>query len=237
MEERDIIKIWKKESDKSKNEKPITMETIENLVKLRSVKAAKKIRWDLYISLVFYFAGIILTTYAAVLYQSNIWLKWILPVMVLVLILLLIQNIVLIKKYNSLKSLDISLREKVSGIISYFKGGYKLWQFFYPIGMIILVFSVPLLIDYQDGIYRINHPFEFIVVMIVMLTFMYLPAFYTRNVYLQDLENCLKNLDEQEYTTIDKTLKRHRIFLLLFGIGLFLLVLGSLVAWYYFAAK
>jgi flagellar biosynthesis protein FlhB len=237
MEEKDIIKIWKKESDKSNNEKPITMETIENIVKLKSGKASKKIRWDLYISLVLYIAGIILTTYAAVLYRAHNYLKWVLPVMILVLIVFLIQNIILIKKYNSLKSLDISLREKVSGIIRYYKGGHKLWQLLYPVGMLILVFNVSLLIDYDNGNFRINHPLEFILVMVVAFIFMYFPMQYTHNVFLQDLENCLRNLDEHDYLSNEKSIKRYRIFLMLFIIGLVLLVLGSLVAWYFFARK
>jgi hypothetical protein len=237
MEEKDIIKIWKKESDKSNNEKSITMETIENLVKLRSRKVTRKIRWDLYFSLAIYIAGLVLTTYTSVLYRSHIYLKWVLPVMVLILILLLIQNFILIKNYNSLKSLDISLREKLSGIIRYFNGGYKLWQFLYPIGMLILVFSVPLLIDYQDGIYRINHPFEFIAVMAVMLILMYGPVLYTRSAYLQDLENCLRNLDEQEYSSNEKMMRRFRIFLIIFAIGIALLVIGTMVLWYYSSGK
>jgi hypothetical protein len=157
--------------------------------------------------------------------------------MILVLIVLLIQNIILIKKYNSLKSLDISLREKVSGIIRYYKGGHKLWQLLYPVGMLILVFNVSLLIDYDNGNFRINHPLEFILVMVVAFIFMYFPMQYTHNVFLQDLENCLRNLDEHDYLSNEKSIKRYRIFLMLFIIGLVLLVLGSLVAWYFFARK
>jgi hypothetical protein len=237
MEEKDIIKIWNKGTDKLNDDKPITMETIENLVKLRSKKVTKKIRWDLYFSLVIYIAGITLTAYAAALYRSHIYLKWALPVMLLILIVLLIQNIIIIKNYGSLKSLDINLREKVSGIIRYFNGGYKLWQLLYPIGMLILVFIVPLLIDYQDGIYRINHPFEFIAVMAVMLILMYGPVFYSRSAYLQDLENCLRNLDEQEYSSNEKIMRRFRIFLIIFAIGIALLVIGTMVLWYYSSGK
>lgn len=235
MEEKDIIKIWKKGSDKLNKEKPITMETIETLVKSRSGKVAGRIRWDLYFSLTCYVAGLILTSYASALYKSHAYLGWILPAMVLVLILLLIQNIQLLINYPKLKTLDISLRDKVSGIIRYFRGGFSMWQLFYPIGMMILVFNVTLLIDYQDGIYRINHPIEFIVVQILMYIFIYFPLKYARRFYLLDLEICLKNLDEQAYTSIEKITRRHRRIILFFVIGLVLLVLGSLVMWYIYS--
>jgi len=237
MEEKDIIKIWKKGFNKSNNKKPITMETIENLVKLRSGKVTGKIRWDLYFSLCCFILGLIITIYASILYQSHTYLKWILPGMVFILITLIVLDIILIKNHKGLQSLDVNLKDKVSGIIRYFRKGYGLWHLVYPIGMIILVFSVPLLIDYQDGIFRINHPFEFVAIMVIMYVFMYFPMRYTRNVYLQDLENCLKNLDEQEYLSIEKTIRQHRIFLIIFGIGLLLLVLGSFVAWYIYSGK
>jgi Ca2+/Na+ antiporter len=237
MEEKDIIKIWKKGYNKSNNDKPITMETIEILVKSRARKVTGKIRWDLYFSLVLYILGSGITAYAAVLYQSHTYLKWILPGGFFLLILLIIQNIVLIRKHQTLKAMDISLRDRVSGIIRYFSEGYRLWQLVYPLGMMIMVLSVSLLVEYTDGSFRINHPFEFVAVMVIMYIFIYFPMRYTRNVYLQDLENCLKNLDEQEYSSIQKTFRRYRIFILIFAIGLALLVLGSLVAWYYYSGK
>jgi len=235
MEEKDIIKIWKKGYNKLNNEKPITMETIETLVKSRSGKVAGKIRWDLYFSFACYVLGLFITTYAFVLYQSHSYLKWILPGMIMVLILLLIQNIILLKNHHKLKTFDISLRDKVTAIVRYFRGEFRLWQLVYPIGLIILIFSVTLLIDYEDGAYRINQPFEFITVLVLMYVVMYFPMRYTRSVYLHDLENCLKNLDEQEYTSIEKTLRRHRIFIFIVVIGLVLLVLGSLVMWYFYS--
>ena len=235
MEEKDIIKIWKKGFDKSYNDKPITMETIENIVKLRSGKVARNIKWNLYFSLAFYIGGIFLTAYTSVLYKSHLYLKWVLPACFFILIMLLIQNIFLLKNYKELKSLDISLRERVSGIIRYFRGTYSLWQLFYPLGVIILTVCVTLLVDYQNGIFRINHPFEFLAVLVIMYAFIYFPLQYTRNVYLEDLENCLKNMDEQEYSSIEKTVRKHRIFMILFVIGLGLLVLGGFVAWFLFA--
>ena len=213
------------------------METIENLVISRSGKVTRKIRWDLYFSLGIYILGLFLTAYAAVLYQSHMYLKWVLPGGFFILIMLLIQNIVLIRNHKALKSLDINLRESVSGIIRYFRGSYRLWQLFYPMGIIILVFTVTLLVDYQDGLYRINHPLEFVIVMVVMYVFMYFPMRYTSNVYLKDLENCLQNLDEQEYLSIGSTIRRYRTFLIIFAVGLALLVLGSLVLWYISAGK
>lgn len=104
-------------------------------------------------------------------------------------------------------------------------------------GMIILVLSFTFLVDYQDGVYRINHPFEFIIVLVLMYVLMYFPMRYTRNIYLQDLENCLKNLDEQEYSSISGTIRRFRIFMIIFAVGLALLVLGSLVAWFFMQGK
>jgi len=235
MEEKDIIRIWKKGSDKLNNEKPITMETIEALVKSRSGKVTGRIRWDLYFSLACYLAGLFLTSYTSALYSSHVYLKWILPAMALVLILLLIQNIQLLIYYHKLRILDVSLRDKVTRIIRYFRGGFSIWQLVWPVGMIFLVFSVTLLIDYQEGFYRINHPFEFVAVLIVMYMLMYFPMRYTRSVNLYDLENCLKNLDEQEYTSIEKITRRHRRFMIFFAIGLALLLLGSLVMWYVYA--
>lgn len=237
MEEKDIIKIWKKGFDKSYNDKPITMETIENIVKLRSGKAARNIKWNLYFSLAFYIGGIFLTAVTSILYKSHLYLKWVLPVCFLILIVLLIQNIFLLKNYKELKSLDINLRERVSGIIRYYRGAYSLWQLLYPLGVIILTFCVTLLVDYQNGIFRINHPFEFVAVMVIMYAFIYFPLQYTRNVYLEDLENCLKNMDEQEYSSIEKTVRKLRIFMMLFTIGLGLLVLGGFVAWFLFTKK
>jgi Ca2+/Na+ antiporter len=237
MEEKDIIKIWKKGFDKSDNEKPITMETIESLVKFRSKKVTWGIRWNLYFSLGMYVIGLVLTAYASVLYQVHASLKWILPGGFFLLILLIIQVIFLIKKYNTLSLMDINLRDRVSGIIRYFGKGYHLWQLVYPLGMMFLVLSVTLLIEYQDGFFRINHPFEFVLVMIAMYVLIYFPMRYTRNVHLKDLENCLKNLDEQEYSSISSTMRRYRILLVIFVIGLVLLVLGSIVGWLYYSGK
>lgn len=237
MEEKDLIKIWKKGFDKSNNDKPITMETIENLVKLRSGKVTGKIRYDLYFSLGCYFLGLILTIYASLLYRSFNYLQWILPVIGFIILLLMVHNIILIREHNKLKMMDVGLRNMVAGIIRFFKGGYKFWQLLYPFGMIFLIFIITILIDYKEGGFRLNHPVEFIIVILLMYILMFIPMRYTRNVQLEELESCLENLDEQEYSANEKIIRRHRIFLILFAIGIALLVLGTLVLWFVTSGK
>jgi len=237
MKEQDIIKIWKQGSDKSGINQPITMETIENIAAMRSGKASKKIRWDLYFGLGANLTGLVLTICASVLYMSHIYLRLILPALCLILVLLTIHNVKLIREHKKLSVLNISLREMVSGIIRYFNGSYRLWQLLYPFGMMILVFSFTILMDYEDGTYRINHPGEFVAILVIMYAFMYIPLRYTGNVFVKDLENCLKNMDELEYTSISKVIRRHRIFLILFATGLALLVLGGIALWLSYSGK
>jgi hypothetical protein len=213
------------------------METIENLVKLRSGKVTGKIRYDLYVSLVCYILGLALTIYASVLYRSFNWLGWIIPVIGVIILALLVHNILLIREQNKLNSMNVSLHDMVSGIIQYFKGGYRLWRLAYPFGVIFLVFIISALLEYKNGGYKINHPGEFILVTVLMYVLIFIPMRYARNVNVQDLESCLKNLDEKEYSSNENIIRRHRIFLIIFAVGLALIVIGTLVLWYISAGK
>ena len=228
MELNDIKNIWKKGTVSPNNDKPLTMEAMEALINKRSKAVNLKIRFDIYFSLLLYIVSFGLTIYNTVRYIQSPNLVWILPLLALVLVLLTIQSVQLIPGLRTFALQTTSLRESVTKTISYFKNRYALWQLLFPVGVGILSYNLNIIVDYDPAGFKIYHPEVFIVVYIAMYAIIYGLFRYTRRIYITDLENCLKNLDSQEYSAIVKNIRRSRIFTAAFIIGLLILFLGGL---------
>jgi hypothetical protein len=146
----------------------------------------------------------------------------------IILILLTLQSISLIPGIYKIKIHQSSLRDSIRETIYYFKRKYALWQIIFPTAVLILIYNVGLIVDYDPAGYRVYNYDVFVITMAGVYLFTYIIFRFTRTMFVADLENCLKNLDSIDYTAIQKNIRRSRLVILAVAIGLLILALGGL---------
>jgi hypothetical protein len=228
MEFNKIKNIWKKGSVSPDNDKQFTIEAMEAFITKRSKAANLKIQFNIYFSLLLYVVTFCLCIYNFFRYLQSPNLVWILPLLAVVLALFIIQNLQLIPGINKIKIQQASLRDSIAETIYYFRKKYALWQIIFPAGVIILTYNLGFVVDYDPAGFKIYHPGVFIIVSVIMYLFIYGIYRFTSTVFLTDLENCLKNLDDIEYNVIRKNLRSSKMITAAVAIGLLVLFLGGL---------
>jgi hypothetical protein len=235
MKENELLKLWQRGNDLLENGH-LHREQIEKFLKPRVT------RLTLHISILFFMyvlaqvASLFLLSYNLYGYRGNAAMQAVSSVLILACVSFLFLDGRWFRSFKRIgrQSSDIFslLRDKTV----FFTREFEWWNLVSAATLWILSFALNTVVDNANGVYRINKPFFFAAVSIVMMAFIYVVNKVSTGMTLKETKYCLKELegalqgDEESLAQIRKRHKRFTIIAVailtvLFIIGL-LMFLG-----------
>jgi len=103
----------------------------------------------------------------------------------------------LVGRVGRLDRMDESLTQAVKGRLEFLRGKYEMWLWVCAATVLMLSWAINTLVDNADGVYRINKPWLFVGMMLVMFFGGYAVLKGAHSLVLQELRAVLEDLEAQ----------------------------------------
>ena len=138
----------------------------------------------------------------------------------------------LIYKHNSFNKLDqlgLSLHDLIVAKIHIFNKSLSLVHQAISIGLILLVFSLNLIVDNDQGNYKVNNIWLYIGFLVIAYLISVLMLHLSHNLYLKQYRTALDDLNTSKLTKMDAELRKYKWIRLFFLTIIFLGVIAGII--------
>jgi hypothetical protein len=234
MEDRDIIQAWKEETEDVLKNRRLPRSQIEALLKPKVRKAALSVDLNIVLYLIVQLAAITLIGLDLYGYRSNPLVLGLLIAMLAMCSSFLGYGVFLLSHIRQISSGSFDLATTISKRLNVYRTHYEVWMWMGAVSCLLLSYALNMLIDNNEGTYRINRPVVFVVTSLLGLLIVYMAQKATQSMttgrmkaYLEDLHNELLEKSKQ----VEEGKRRHRIRIAILVIVLtVLLILGIVMA-------
>lgn len=206
----EIKNLWKSADSQILTNESLDFETVRQAITKRSNQITSKL-------LSSFRAGIIALASSAILYSFNIYGYAGNNLMVIFCISCLILSIILllflVYQYNYFNKLDqagFSLQDLTTAKIKYCKQSLSYVHHAIAISLVLLIFSLNLIIDNNEGTYQINNTWLYIGIMIMAYLIPVVMLNLSNKLYLKQYKTVLHDLNESKLTEVIDELKKYK---------------------------
>lgn len=225
----DIKSLWKSSNDQILANESLNSEAIKQAIKAQSIgitfKLLKSIR-----------AGIAALALSVFLFGYNIYgytennVLTIFSVSGLIVSFLLFAYLIFqYNKFNKLDRSGLSLQDVIVAKIQYFKKSLSLVHHAIAAGLVLLIFSLNLLADNNDGKYQVNNIWLYIGLLVTAYLITVMMLHLTHNIYLKQYTASLDDLNKSRLTEMNAELRKHKWIRLIFLTATILSVLTGII--------
>ncbi len=230
MEKNDLITIWKEGNRKMLQDKKFDKTELETLLKPKISKATLSLNFNIFLFMAVQIVTMVLIGIDFYICRSNpIMLKVLIPMSVLS-SSFFGYGVFLLSHLHQINLSDLDLVSTIEKKLKTYRIHYEVWMWMMAVSLVFLVFALNVMMDNDQGTYRINHPFIFAGTIFFMLIIIYggqkitqLVTLRTIKAFLNDLLN--EALDRSLRIEEDKK-KYRRLLLILMIIFSVLFILG-----------
>ena len=212
----DIKSLWKSAEDQIMANESLDSETVKQAIKEQSIGITSKLLKSIRSGTIVVALSILLFSYNIYGYAGNNLIT-IFSISCLILSVFLLPY--LIYQYRSFNKLDqsgLSLHDLIVAKIKYFKKSLSLVHHAIATGLVLLIFSLNLLSDNNEGSFQVNNIWLFIGLMVISYLIVLLMLYLTHNLYLKQYINALVDLNKSKLTEMDSELRKQKWIRLLF---------------------
>ena len=196
MENNDLIKIWKEGNQEILKNRRFERSELEAFLKPKVSKATLSLNFNILVYMAVQLAAMVLIGFDLYGYRSN-------PTMLKALIPMFIAcssffgyGVFLLSYIWQINHGDLDLVATINRKLKAYRRHYEAWMWIGAVSTLLLIFALNILVDNDQGTYRINRPVFFIVVSFLVLLFIYgsqkIAQFFAVQqirVYLADIQN------------------------------------------------
>ncbi len=229
-----LFSLWDKSNEEMLKKQQLKREEITKFLRPKVKKTSIQLKMNIIIYLFTQLAAIILLALNVIGYMGNTL------IVSLDVLFILFTSFVFWYSFKQLRFLirldqsQDSLIETIIMRLLFFKKGYHWWIIFTSVTMVILIFAVNTYMDNDNGVYRINKPFLYAGLNVMMLIIFYtllrislIPVLRQNQIFLSDLEEG----ELKGTSNLKAWLKKWRVYLIIGSVILivvftYLLILG-----------
>jgi hypothetical protein len=225
----DIKKLWKSADDQILENESLDSDMVSRAINAQSIGITSKLLKSIR-------AGIIALALCVPLFSYNIYsysgnnLISIFSIGCLILSGLLLSY--LIFQYNSFNKLDqsgLSLQDLIVAKIQYFKKSLYLVDQTIAISLVLLILSLNLLTDNNEGNYQVNNIWLYIGFIIAAYLIGVMMLHLSHNLYLKQYRTALDDLNKSKLTEMDAELRKQKWIRLFFLAIVLLSVIAGII--------
>lgn len=173
MKTDELFEIWEKGNKELFKNTKFTKEGITAYLN----KKTRESSWLLGFNIIFYslwqLANIILSSMNIVAYSSNTIVQVVLIAFLVFSSGILVYSIILFIKYREIKNFSDSLNNLINKQLYFLKIQYEIWLILTALSVLILIFNVNIIVDYNGGYYPIYNIRRYIIINVCIFLFIY----------------------------------------------------------------
>ena len=200
MKTTNIFEFWEQGNRELLTKNDLNREAIEGYIRKNTSSATRAFGFNMIFYNVFILTNIILTVLNFPGYWRNPVIRSFLIIQGMLSVAFLIYGVFLFIRYRETRKYQIKTWDLIVKQLRFYGTYNEIWMIMVACSTIFLIFNLGLWVDYTDGSYPINNKKIFIVINVVVFTFIYgvqkLGALYTSSrlrSYLLDLKSGFLN--------------------------------------------
>ena len=231
MEKDELLDIWKKGNEKLFENQKINKIMITKYLNEKTLKTSRYFNFNIIFYWFIQLVNIILLSMNLVGYLKNTTIFWVLIPQLIISLGILLYGIIIYYKFREINNYSDTLLNMINKQLKYFKTNYEIWLFITSLSVLILLFNVNIMVDYDGGRYPINNKLLYIGTNIFVFLFIYgtqKAASFVKlkalKAYMTDLQNGIldKSIEieknKKKYVWIGVVLVLILVAFLVFGI-------------------
>jgi len=195
MENGDLIRIWNEGNQEILKNHRFERSELEAFLKPKVGKATRHLNFNILVYMAAQLAAIILIGFDLYGYRSNtVMLSALIPMLILC-SAFFGYGVFLLSYIWQIHRGDFDLITAINRKLKVYRKHYEAWMWIGAVSCLFLNFALNILVDNDQGTYRINHPVFFTVICLLVVLFVYgaqkiaqFVAVKHVRVYLQDLQ-------------------------------------------------
>ncbi|RPH33740.1 MAG: hypothetical protein EHM93_03640 [Bacteroidales bacterium] len=198
MSNDELMKIWENNKQDSSNiNQKDTKEMIENYLKPKLSNVYLSFNVSIFVTIASFIASIIVLAINTYVYRENPKMFKIELGLLSLSLLFLFYGVYIFIKLREINNFSRSLVELVHSKLKFLRNQYEVWLVVLSVGMLVLIFGINTLVDNQNGTYRINDMFSYVMVNLFLFAFVYAINKYSAYLNIQKMKLYLKDLQSE----------------------------------------
>lgn len=234
MKKDELIHMWKEDSGRLFKDEKTDKKMITQYLNERTLRGNRSLKINLLYYGLIQVANIILIALNLAGYLNNPALLWLLLSMLVITLGTLVYGMEVYRKFREINNYSDSLQVLIRKQLRFYRRPYELWLILATVSVIILMSSLNLYIDNDNGSYLVNNKAMFISVTLGAFLFVYGALKITSLLTLRRLKAYLSDLQSG---TLDQSQRMERneqrfhwLWVALFMVLLVAMVIGFLKA-------
>jgi len=215
MDNTDIISSWKKADEYFQNISPIKKTDIEKSLLQKTKRSSLGLKISIYTNLIVQCSIIPLSLINIYIYNSNTTIIIISLCFLLIVIPFIIYSLNKIKSLRIIERNDQNILETLNNKISFCRSMGFLWPLFTAISYEFLVMLINMIIDADNGSYKINNPGIFILISLVFFLFIFFVNLFSNLTYIKGFQLQIRELTEKKS---DERFRKIKSIIMIIGI-------------------
>ena len=204
MEKDELFNIWSSGNQELFQGRTIGKDMIEKLIRKKTRRDLMPVSFNLAFFFFFQLVNVCIIPVNLAGYVINPLIFWILVGLMVFSVGVLIYGIHLFYRFREINIFSDSLNTLINKQLRFFKTSYEFWLFLIPVACLIMSFNLGLIVDYDNGQFRINHPGVFILTFLVVFIIVYGSQ---KIASLYFTKNLKANLNDLRKGILDETIK------------------------------
>lgn len=203
MKSEELFQLWEEGNAELFKDDKTSKDMITQYLKTQTIKSSRSFKFNILFYAVVQLVNIVLSSMNIVFYSSNILFQNILIGMLVFSVGILIYSISLFVKFREITNFSDTLKNLINKQLHFIKVEYEVWLFLVSASVLILVFNMNIMVDYDGGYYPINNKSLYVILNIGLFGFIYLTQKIANSFMLSSLKSYLKDLTSG---SLDKSL-------------------------------
>jgi hypothetical protein len=231
MPKDELIKIWKEGNNDLFKDNKIDKAMIESYLNTKTLKTSKHFSFNIIFHWFLQLTNIILISMNLFGYKNNPAIFWVLILMQVLSISFLLYGINIFYRLRDINNYSDTLINLLNKQLKYIRTYYEVWLVIISLSTLILIFSLGLIVDYNNGYYPINNKMLFSGIFIGVFLFIYVTQKISSIYFTSSLKAYLIDLRKgimDESIRIEKNRKKLRWIFALIALILMIIFLAGL---------
>jgi len=217
---------WQKADQQMSKDQSLTPEVIQNSISKESISITSKLLSIITIGIVFLFGDSLGFIYNAYCYRNNTLMFIIIISSILISFGSIRFLFFQIKKLKAVESGDMNLKDTLTSKINFYNKSFNWVLHINSLSVAFIPFVVNLSQESIDGQFDYKYPYILFCFYILTYCIMLFFSKISNSIYLKQLKNALKNLEQRTLDGIETELRKNRII----GITILVLTLILLIS-------
>jgi len=225
----DLHSLWQKGQKKITENQKLSKMEIEAYIKPRVNKTSRSVKFNIYFYTILAFACVVMLIINCVYYISNPIILTVNAIGILMSSYIVYYGWYSYVQFKGIETGNHDLSSELLKKIDFYYRIYERWMWFIPTITIILIFALNTMVDNQNGTYRINRPWLYAGINLVIYVGIYLLNKVSHTIWLGDIKKYLNDLENQIIESSLKIESRKKKYAWL--LVLILMILAAFFVW------